>query len=126
MAENEISKIVVDSAITVHKTLGGCGLLENVYEEALIWELRSRELNIENQLEVPIIYKGNHLKSPLRLDILIEKLVIIEVKAVTKYNSIFEAQTLTYLRLTNLKLGMVINFGSKRVIDGIRRVVNNL
>ncbi len=126
MTENEISKIIVDSAVAAHKTLGGCGLLESVYEEALVWELRDKKLKVESQLKVPINYKGSYLASPLRLDLLIEKKVIIEVKAVTVYNKIFEAQTLTYLRLMNIKLGIVINFGEKLVSTGIHRVVNGL
>ncbi|MGI8639265.1 MAG: GxxExxY protein [Pyrinomonadaceae bacterium] len=126
MTENEISKVVVDSAIEVHRTLGGAGLLEDVYEEALAWELKSRGLKVERQLQVPIKYKGNLLASPLKLDLLVREIVIIEVKAVITYNSIFEAQTLTYLRLMNLKLGLVINFGEKRVSNGIRRIVNGL
>ena len=126
MGENELSKIIVDSAIEVHRTLGGPGLLESVYEEALAWELCSRGLNIERQKEVLISYKGNLLASPLRLDLLVEKLVILEVKAVVLYNRIFEAQALTYLRLLNLKLALVINFGDAKVGNGIRRVVNGL
>ncbi len=126
MTENEISKIIVDSAIEVHRTLGGAGLLESVYEESLFWELQSRGLFVEKQLEVPINYKGNLLASPLRLDLLVEKKVVIEVKSVVTYNTIFEAQALTYLRLMNLKLALVINFGEKRVSNGIHRVVNNL
>ena len=124
--ENEISRIIVGSAIEVHKTLGGAGLLEGVYEEALFWELNNRDLFVEKQKEVPIIYKGYSLGSPLRLDLLVEKKVIVEAKAVVNYNSIFEAQALTYLRLLNLKLAMVINFGERRVSAGIHRVVNNL
>lgn len=126
MTENEISKIIVDSAIEVHRTLGGAGLLEDVYEESLFWELKSRRLLVEKQLKVPIIYKGNLLASPLRLDLLVEKKVIVEAKAVVSYNLIFETQALTYLRLMNLKLALVINFGEKRVVNGIHRVVNNL
>ncbi len=126
MNENEISKLIVDASIEVHKTLGGCGLLENVYEEALAWELGAKGLLIKRQTVIPILYKGNLLATPLKLDLLIEDLVIIEVKSVSIYNSIFEAQTLTYLRLTGLKLGMVVNFGEKRVVNGIHRVVNGL
>ena len=126
MTENEISKIIVESAIEVHKTLGGAGLLESVYKESLFWELKSHSLFVETELQVPIIYKGNVLSSPLRLDLLIEKKVIVEAKAVANYNSIFESQALTYLRLMNLKLALVINFGEKRVASGIHRVVNNL
>ena len=126
MTENEISKTIVDSAIEVHRTLGGAGLLEGVYKESLFWELKSRGLLVEKELEVPILYKGHSLTTPLRLDLLVEKLVIIEAKAVVNYNSIFETQALTYLRLMNLKLALVINFGDKRVGNGIHRVVNNL
>jgi GxxExxY protein len=126
MMENEISKIIVDCAIEVHRTFGGPGLLENVYEEGLDWELQQRGLQVERQIFVPITYKGRHLATPLRLDLLIEKLVIVEVKATTDYNPIFEAQALTYLRLTNLKLALVINFGMQYVKRGIHRVVNGL
>ena len=126
MTENEISKIVVDAAIEVHRTLGGAGLLEGVYKEALFWELKSRGLFVEKELAVPIVYKGHSLTSPLRLDLLVEKKVIIEAKAAVNYNNIFETQALTYLRLMNLKLALVINFGEKRVSGGTHRVVNNL
>lgn len=126
MTENEISKHIVDCAIEVHRTLGGPGLLESVYEEALAWELQQRGLYVERQLTVPIAYKGHQLATPLRLDMLVEKRVIIENKATTAYNSIFEAQALTYLRLLDLKLAMVINFGEKYVKNGIHRVVNGL
>jgi len=121
---NEISKYIVDAAIEVHRNLGGPGLLENVYEEALTWELLQRGFIVERQLLVPILYKGNELGSPLRLDLLIEKSIIVEVKATTNYSQIFEAQILTYLRMMDLKVGLVINFGDKYVKDGIRRVVN--
>jgi GxxExxY protein len=126
MTENEISKIIVGCAIEVHRTLGGPGLLESVYEEALAWELHQHRLQIERQVLVPIEYKGWRLATPLRLDLLVEKLVIIEVKATTDYNPVFEAQVLTYLRLMNLKLALVINFGTQYVKRGIHRVVNGL
>jgi len=126
MTENEISKHIVECAIEVHRTLGGPGLLEDVYEEALTWELRQRGLKVERQLQVPIKYKSRSLASPLRLDMLVECKVIVEVKAVTAYNSIFEAQALTYLRMRSLKLALVINFGGRVVKDGIHRVVNGL
>jgi len=126
MHENDISKLVVEAAIEVHRTLGGPGLLENAYIEPLRWELADRGLTIERELQVPIRYKGRTLATPLRLDILVEKLVIVEAKAVTVYNSIFEAQALTYLRLLDVRLALVINFGEKLVKDGIHRVVNGL
>ena len=124
--ENQISRVVVDATIEVHRTLGGPGLLESVYEESLAWELSSRGLIVERQLEVPISYKGNHLSAPLRVDVLVNGLVIVEVKAVSIYHPIFEAQALTYLRLTGRKLALVINFGDVRVANGIHRVVNGL
>ena len=126
MDENELSKIIVESAIEVHRSLGGPGLLESVYEEALVWEIIQRNVFLERQLIVPIVYKGHSLATPLRLDILVDRKVIIEVKSVALYNPIFEAQILTYLRMMNLKLGLVINFGERLVKDGIHRVVNSL
>lgn len=124
--EDEISYEIIGAAIEVHKTLGGPGLLESVYEEALTWELQNRGLLVERQVTVPIKYKEQVLATPLRVDLLVEKLVIVENKSVITYNSIFEAQTLTYLRLMNLRLGIVINFGEKFVKRGIHRVVNGL
>jgi GxxExxY protein len=126
MTENQISKYIVDAAIEVHRTLGGPGLLEGVYEEAMVWEIQKSGLLVERQLVVPIIYKGRTLANPLRLDMLVEKKVIVENKAVTNYNSIFEAQARTYLRLLDLRLALVINFGEKYVKDGIHRVLNGV
>jgi len=126
MNENEISKAIVDSAIEVHRELGGPGLLEGVYEEAMAEELTKRGLKVERQLQVPIMYKGKKPGVPLRLDLKVNSLVLIDNKAVTEWNLIFEAQMLTYLRLTKLKLGLVINFGEQYVKNGIRRVVNGL
>ena len=126
MTENEISKIIVDAAVEVHRTLGGPGLLESVYEEALAYELGLRGLKIERQRGVPIIYKGVRLAGGLRLDLLIEDKVIVECKATRDDNPVFEAQALTYLRLMDLKLALVINFGRRLVKDGIHRVVNRL
>jgi GxxExxY protein len=122
--ENEITREIIGAAIEVHRTMGGPGLLESVYEEALSWEMTHRGLLVERQLQVPISYKGNPLTSPLRLDLLVEKKVIVECKAITQYNNIFEAQLLTYLRLLDLRVGLVINFGEKTVKRGIHRVVN--
>ena len=124
--ENQISRHIVECAIVVHRTLGGPGLLESVYEEALVWELKQRGLDVERQVRLPIPYKGRTLASPLRIDLIAGGKVIVECKAVTACNSIFEAQILTYLRLTSLKLGMLINFGERIVKDGIHRVVNGL
>lgn len=126
MHENEISKVVVDAAIEVHRELGGPGLLEDVYEEAMAAELALRGLTIEHQLPVRIIYKGRVLNRPLRLDMKVNGIVLVENKAVSEWHPIFEAQMLTYLRLTGLKLGLVINFGERFVKNGIHRVVNGL
>jgi GxxExxY protein len=124
MNENEIAKLVVDAAIEVHRTLGGPGLLEAVYEEALAFELESRGLTVHRQKAVPLVYKGRRLASDLRLDLLVNDRVIVECKATVAYNSLFEAQALTYLRLCGLRLALVINFGERRVRQGIHRVVN--
>ncbi len=126
MDENQISRVIVQAAIEVHRTLGGPGLLESVYEEALAWELEQHGLTVERQKLIPVTYKGCALGTPLRLDLLVNGKVIVECKATTDYNPIFEVQTLTYLRLTGLKLGLVINFGERLVKDGIHRVVNGL
>lgn len=126
MNENEISKVIVESAIEVHRELGGRGLIESVYEESMVEELQRRGMKVERQLWVPIFYKGKQLASPLRFDLKINELVLVDNKAVTEWNKIFEAQMLTYLRLTKLKLGLVINFGERYVKDGIHRVVNGL
>ncbi|MEZ4646347.1 MAG: GxxExxY protein [Chloroflexota bacterium] len=124
--EDAISYEIIGAAIEVHRTLGGPGLLESLYEEALTWELNERGLLVERQVKVPVAYKGHILANPLRIDLLVEKLVIVENKATLNYTPLFEAQTLTYLRLMNLKLGLVINFGEEYVKNGIHRVVNNL
>lgn len=126
MKEDEISKIIVDSAIEVHRTLGGPGLLESVYEESLARELELRNMQVQRQVLLPIYYKEFKLANPLRIDLLANDLVIIECKATAQYNTIYESQVLTYLRLTGLKLGLVINFGEKLVKNGIKRVVNGL
>ena len=126
MTENEVSRVIYECAIEVHRTLGGPGLLEGVYEEALAWELAQRGLKVERQVLVPIRYKGQSLGTPMRLDLIIGENVIVECKAVAEYNPVFESQVLTYLRMTGLKLGLVINFGEKFVKEGIHRVVNGL
>ena len=126
MTENELSNRIIGAAIEVHKELGGPGLLEDVYEECLCDELLLRNIPVGRQIPVPIVYKGKKLKKPLTLDVLVGDKVIVEAKAADKHNPIFEVQLLTYLRLTGKKLGLVINFGEKRIADGIRRVVNGL
>jgi len=101
-------------------------LLEDVYEEALCNELSLRGIAVKRQVGVSVIYKGKELRKRLVLDILAGEKLVVEIKAVEKYNSIFETQLLTYLRLSKRKLGLVINFGEPQVKDGVHRVVNNL
>ena len=126
MDEDPISRVVVDGAREVHRVLGDPGLLESLYEEPLAEELSARGLKIERQKTVPVVYKQKRLSNDLRVDLLVEDLVVVECTATTTYNSIYEAQALTYLRLLNLKLALVINFGERLVKDGIHRVVNGL
>ena len=124
--ENLLSEQVLDAAIEVHRTLGGPGLLESLYEDALFYELRLRNIPALSQVYIPVTYKNYKLRDPMRLDILVDRKVIIEVKATETVLAVHKAQVLTYLRLTHLKLGLVINFGQGRLIDGWDRVVNNL
>lgn len=126
MTENELSHEIIGAAIEVHRELGGPGLIEDMYEEALQAELELRGLKVSRQVGVKVIYKGRLLRKRLVLDMLIEDLVVVENKAVDEFHTIFEAKLLTYLRLTNKRLGLVINFGEEKVKDGIRRVVNKL
>ena len=100
--------------------------MESVYEDALAWELRQAGLAVAQQVSLPLVYKGVELSAPLRIDLVVGGKVIVECKSTSKYNPIFEAQTLTYLRLFGMKLGMVINFDERVVKNGIHRVVNGL
>jgi GxxExxY protein len=124
--ENDVSGQIVQCAIEVHRTLGGPGLLESVYEEALAWELEKAGLKVQRQVTLPIRYKTETLGNPLRIDMVVEEKVLIECKSTTQSCEIFEAQTLTYLRLSNIKLGLVVNLGERMVKNGIFRVVNGL
>ncbi len=125
MSENEISSNIIGAAIEVHKFLGP-GLLESSYEACLLFELRQKGLNVKSQVPLPVSYKGLQLDAGYRIDILVEEKVIIEVKAVNELAEIHTAQILTYLKLTNFKLGILINFNTAKVIDGFKRVVNHL
>ena len=124
MEENEISRQILDAAITVHKTVGGPGLLESVYRDSLVQELCLRGLKAEKEVRVPVTYKGVVVGDPLRIDILVEGRVVVECKAVEKDNPIFAVQTLTYLRLMKLHLGLLINFGKETLVAGYKRIVN--
>ena len=124
--ENLLADRIIDAAIEVHKTLGGPGLLESLYEDALLHELQLRNIPVQTQVKVPVNYKNFILREPMRLDLLVAGRVIIEVKATEMVQAVHRAQLLTYLRLTGLKLGLVLNFGQCRLVDGMSRVVNNL
>jgi GxxExxY protein len=125
VTENELSGEIVGAAIEVHKTLGP-GLLEHIYEEALAMELRSRDLAVARQVEIPVHYKGQRLLSPFRLDILVNDTIIVEVKSVDRVLPVHEAQLLSYLRLSEKRLGLLINFNSAVISRSVRRIVNGL
>ncbi len=125
MTENEISKIIFDSALKVHKALGP-GLLESAYEECLFYELKKSEVNVVKQKTLPLIYEEVKLDIGYRIDLIVENKVIIELKAVEALNDVHLAQLLTYLKLSDCKLGMLINFNVALIKNGIRRVVNKL
>lgn len=125
MTENEIAKIIFDSALDVHKALGA-GLLESSYEECLYYELIQKGLYVEKQKALPLVYKDVKLDIGYRVDLFIEKKVIVEIKSVEALNDIHLAQILTYLKLSNCKLGLLINFNVALLKEGVRRVVNNL
>ncbi len=123
MTHNEISSLVIKAAIAVHRALGP-GLLESVYQVCLLAELKSMGLRALEQVAVPIVYRGERLANDLRIDLLVEDLVIVEIKAVEELHPIHTAQLLTYLKLTNKKLGLLINFNTTKLIDGLERVMN--
>ena len=126
MKENEISYEIRGAIYNVYKALGP-GLLESVYEEALVYELQKRGLRVDRQVEVPIQYDGHLLKTPLRIDLLVEEKVVIELKSVMELQDVFFKQTRTYLRLSGLKLGILVNFNTNDILDeSIFRVVNGL
>ena len=125
MHENEISGRIIGYAIEVHRELGP-GLLESVYEEALCHEFNLAGLSFKRQQSVPIPYKGVILATPLRLDLWVENKVIVDVKAVSRVPPVEGAKLLTYLRLSKMRLGLLLNFHMERLKDGIERVVNDL
>ena len=126
MTDNDITYQIRGAIYEVYKALGP-GLLESVYEEALTYELQKRGLKVERQKEVPIHYDGQLLSTSLRLDMLVEDKVIIELKSVSEMKDVFYKQTLTYCKLLNKKLGILVNFNVNNIMDGaIVRVVNGL
>ncbi len=125
MTENEITYQIRGAIYDVYKYLGP-GLLESVYEEALVFELEQRGLKVERQKTVPIVYKDNVLKTDLRLDLLVEDRVIVELKSVEEMKKVFVKQLLTYLRLMNKKVGLLVNFNTDDILTAIERIVNFL
>ena len=125
MTENELSRIVFDCALKVHQSLGP-GLLESAYEKCLFYELKKIGLRVEKQKPLPLIYEEVKLDVGYRIDIIVENKLIIENKSVEALNDVHFAQLLTYLKLTNCKLGLLINFNVSLIKNGVKRVVNNL
>ncbi|MGH2591935.1 MAG: GxxExxY protein [Anaerolineae bacterium] len=121
---NEITETIIGSAITVHRALGP-GLLESAYEACLAFELAQNGFKIEQPKPLPVIYKDVKLDCGYRLDLLVEKAVIVEIKAVHRLEPVHEAQLLSYLKLSGCNVGLLINFHSRVLKDGIRRIVNN-
>lgn len=125
MTENEIAKIVVDCAYKIHTRLGP-GLLESAYQAILIYELVHLKLSVDSEIGMPINYDSVTLDVGYRVDLLIEKKVIVELKSLEKVTDVHKKQLLTYLKLSGLHLGLLINFGAPLIRDGITRIVNNL
>ena len=121
---NDISKQIVDACVCVHKEMGP-GLLESVYEYCLLKELESRNIYAESQVSVPLFYKGELLTKEYRIDILVEKEIILELKAVDTILPVHEAQLISYLKLADKRLGFLLNFNVDLMKNGIRRFVNN-
>ena len=125
MTENELSFKIIGVVIELHKQIGP-GLLESAYENALAYELRSLGLEVSQQVAMPFIYKDIQLEVGYRIDILVENKIILEIKSVENLAPVHYSQLLTYLKLSDKRLGLLINFNSKLVKDSIHRIVNNL
>jgi len=123
--DNKLSGEIIGAAIEVHRILGP-GLLESLYEEALVMELDERKIRVTRQVEVPVQYKGQLLKNLLRLDLLVGDLIVVEVKSVERILPVHEAQLLGYLRMTRKQLGLLINFNSAVLSKSVRRIINQL
>ena len=122
-AYNKLSSKIISACIEVHRELGP-GLLESVYEECLTHELRSMGLYVEQQVELPVIYKGKETNKTFFMDLVVEDVIVLELKAVENLLPIHEVQTVTYLRLADKKLGLLINFNVSLMREGIRRKIN--
>jgi GxxExxY protein len=125
MTENEVARLIVDAAYQVHTALGP-GLLESVYEEVLTFELRKRALKVLRQEPIPLVYESIQLELAFVADLVVEDLVIVELKSMEKVAPVHKKQLLTYLRLADKRLGLLVNFGEALIKNGISRVVNGL
>lgn len=125
MTENELSKIIVNTAYQIHTKLGP-GLLESVYEKIMLYELTNQGLSVESQKGIPVVWNEINMEIGFRADLIVEKSVIVELKSVETILPVHQKQLLTYLKLTNIKLGLLINFNESLIKNGITRIVNNL
>lgn len=123
MIENQITKKIIGAAIKVHKELGP-GLLESAYQECLFYELLQSDLMVEKEKALPLIYKDIKLECGYRIDLLVENKIVVEIKAVDALNDVHMAQILTYLKLHNSKIGLLINFNVSKLTEGLKRVIN--
>lgn len=125
MTENELSRIVFELEMKIHRKLGA-GLFESVYEECLFYELQKAGLKVEKQKALPIVYETLKIDNAFRLDLIVEDKLILEIKTVEFINEVYKAQLLTYLKMTNCKLGLILNFKTAVFKDGVKRLVNGL
>lgn len=125
MTENELSKIILETCIEIHKGLGP-GLFESVYEEVLCYELKEKGIKFERQKAIPVIWKERKLDIGFKADLILEEKVLLEIKSIENILPVHKKQTLTYIKLTGIKLGMLINFKEALLKDGVNRLVNNL
>ncbi len=123
--ENQLSRKIVDACFKIHNRLGP-GLLESVYEEILFYELKKLDLNVNRQATIPVVYDDLKLSCGFKADLIVNDIVIIELKSVEKVLPVHKKQLLTYLKLTGKKLGLLVNFNDSLIKDGITRIVNNL
>lgn len=125
MTENDLSRIVFELGMKIHRKLGA-GLFESVYEECLFYELKKAGLKVEKQKTLPIVYEELKIENAFRLDLIVEDKLILEIKTVEFISDVYKAQLLTYLKMTNCKLGLILNFRTVVFKDGVKRVVNGL
>jgi GxxExxY protein len=123
MEQNELSRAIIGAAIEVHRRLGP-GLLESAYRVCLAYELRKRGFEVEQERPVPVVYDEVKLECGFRADLIVERQVVVELKAKTTIHPVDEAQTLSHLRLLKLRLGLLINFHEEKLVDGVRRIIN--